>query len=205
MIVKALLNNSNLYKPFMKQGLIIFIALGISCSPLRHLEKVVATIGPIPPIQVMGGPIVDPAANDPVHFSSYFQKALLFEIGQLGIQVSLTNAGNTVKEPTYIQMEVAGIHVQDNRPPLEPGGMSTALPGPAIQLMMMGGFNSYDKKGEPISFRDHFSYDLSHQELATLIREDPNADPVLAVLDRAAKAYALQFQEQLLAHIKENR
>ncbi|MBI1183510.1 hypothetical protein GC194_04530 [bacterium] len=187
------------YFSFLMVSLVV-----LACNPTRELKDVVAFVGTIPPIQVMGGkPGASPEEMDPMRYVPYFSDALVKALNKEGIKTQIGGFGAAdIKKPDNITIELGAVNIMDSRPPIPSPAASN--PNEGLELTIMGGFGSVDKKGESVRVDVHQTYRLSDSELQDILKENASADPVKILIDKGTEGFAASMKERLVEHLKKN-
>lgn len=195
----------------MRNSTFILLALILlGCSPVRHLKKAEAFITMVPPIDVVShNPNPDPSAMDPMRYYDFFLNAVAKALNEQGIKtiVDLPGMERTEMKPNQFAIEIGMAHIEDMR--ME-AGLLDAIPDEnpdldKIKFMLVGGFNSVDKKNLAIAKTTSIEVELGNEGVAALIKEDPNADPIKHIIDQGATAFSESLKPLIIEHLKANK
>lgn len=188
--------------------LLALILLG--CSPARHLKKAEAFITMVPPIDVIShSPNPDPAAMDPMRYYDFFLNAVAKALNEQGIKtiVDLPGMERTEMKPNQFAIEIGMAHIEDMRmSEMAPDVLPEGSPDrDKLKMTLVGGFNTVDKKKNPVIKNTEILIELDAEGVAEIIKEDPNADPVKHLIDKGAQTFSENLKPLIIEHLKANR
>ncbi len=183
----------------MRKLLVILLAATLAaCSPTRYLKKATAVIYNIPQIQILETQPIGGHPIDPMQYTEFFMKSITEALESKGIKAFvMQNTPSKLTSPNELIVEVGMAHVEDFR-------QMEDAPESGLKMMLMGGFGSLDKDGNSINKSLHHEIRMSNEEIAEIIKNDPNADPIKALLTKGANILAEQIATDAIEHLKHN-